>query len=286
MKIKSGKLRLTALLSYPSLLWFIVFLLIPLALVFITSFLTRKTYGGVDWIFTIKNYQLLFREVYLNIFMKSLFMATTTALICISLGFMMAWAMATSSQKMRNRWMIALMLPFFTNLVIRIYALKLFVGVDGPIQQILSILHIPVDPYIFTANPLLVLYGLITCYLPFAVCPIYAAFEKFDFNLVEAAMDLGANNFQIITRVLIPNLKIPLVNAFSLVFIPCLGEYVIPDLLGGAKQVLMGNLITEEFLKSRNWPMGSAISIVLFLILILFFILMSKIKRGANERKI
>ena len=279
---KNKKNNLTAFLSYPTLIWFIVFLIIPLLIVFITSFLTRKTYGGIDWIFTFNNYHNLIRPVYLIIFLKSVFMATTTALVCISLGFFMAWSIATSSKKKRSLWLIALMLPFFTNLVIRIYALKLFVGVEGPIQHMLNLLHLSFDPYQFTANSYLVLYGLITCYLPFAVFPLYSAFEKFDFNLVEAAMDLGANQFQILTKILIPNLKIPLVNAFSLVFIPCLGEYVIPDLLGGAKQVLMGNLITEEFLKSRNWPMGCAISIVLFIVLTLFFIAINKIKRGSD----
>ena len=279
------KIRLIALLSYPTLSWFLFFLITPLFLVLVTSFLTRKTYGGVDWVFTLKNYQILFRQVYFNIFMKSVLMAATTGIVCITLGFLIAWSIATSSLKMRSLWMIVLMLPFFTNLVIRIYAIKLFVGVDGPIQHILSFFNIPFNPYTFTANPFLVLYGLITCYLPFAIFPIYAAFEKFDFNLIEAAIDLGANNFQIMFKVLIPNLKTALVNAFSLVFIPCLGEYVIPDLLGGAKQVLMGNLITEEFLKSRNWPMGSAISIVLFFILIIFFFLMNKLKRRHYERK-
>ena len=281
MKLKGIKFkqpRLIALLSYPTLLWFFFFLIAPLILVLVTSFLTRKTYGGVDWFFTINNYQLLFRQVYLNIFMKSVLMAATTGLSCIILGFVIAWSIATSSAKMRSFWLIAIMLPFFTNLVIRIYAIKLFVGASGPIQNILTFFKIPFDPFTFTANPYLVLYGLITCYLPFAVFPIYAAFEKFDFSLVEAAIDLGANNFQIIFKVLVPNLKTALVNAFSLVFIPCLGEYIIPDLLGGAKQVLMGNLITEEFLKSRNWPLGSATSIILFIILIIFFSLMNKLK--------
>jgi spermidine/putrescine transport system permease protein len=280
------KIRLIALLSYPTLFWFILFLLTPLCLVAITSFLTRQTYGGIDFIFTIKNYQSVLRPVYLAIFFKSVLMAAITAMVCITLGFMMAWAMATSSSRMRSFWLIALMLPFFTNLVIRIYAIKLFVGVDGPIQQILSFLHISFDPYLFTANPYLVLYGLITCYLPFAVFPIYAAFEKFDFSLIEAAMDLGARPVQIMFKILIPNLRVALVNAFSLVFVPCVGEYVIPDLLGGAKQVFMGNLITEQFLKSRNWPVGSAISIILFLILIFFFLLMNKLKGAAHERKI
>ncbi len=266
-------------LAYPTILWFAVFLFLPILIVFATSFATRGTYGGVEWIFTTSNYSHLFRSIYFEIFSKSLLMAFTTAFICTSLGFFMAWAMATSSKETKKFWMMCLMLPFLTNLVIRIYAIKLFVGMDGPVQYWLRWMGFEFDPFSFTSNSYLVTYGLITCYLPFAVFPIYSAFEKFDFNLIEAAQDLGSNHCQTIYRIIIPNLRVAILNAFSLVFVPCLGEYVIPDLLGGAKQMLVGNLITEQFLKSRHWPIGSAVSVILFFILALFFLIMSRLKR-------
>ncbi len=273
-------------IAYPSLVWFLVFLLLPVAMVFIVSFLTRGTYGGLEWIFQTKNYFNSFQDAYLGILLKSLLMASGTALFCTIVAFFMAWSISTSPKKTRSFWLFALMLPFLTNLVIRVYAIKLFVGMDGPLQKFLTFLGLPFDPFVFTANPYLVIYGLVTSYLPFAVFPLYAAFEKFDFDLVEAAQDLGATTENIITDVLIPNLKPALLSAFSLVFVPCLGEYIIPDLLGGAKQMLLGNLIVELFLKSRNWPLGAAVSVVVFLILAIFFILMQLLKglRYANSK--
>lgn len=256
----------------------------PLALVIIVSFATRGTYGGIEWIPQLKNYSQAVQGVYFEIFAKSVLMASGTALFCTTLAFFMAWAMATASAQMRMVWMLILMLPFLTNLVIRIYAIKLFVGIDGPLQAILHSLGVNFDPFYFTANPYLVAYGLITCYLPFAVFPLYSAFEKFDFSLIEAAHDLGAKTSTVMTRVLLPSLKAPLISSFSLVFIPCLGEYVIPDLLGGAKQMLLGNLIVEHFLKSRNWPVGSALSVGVFLTLLVFFILVTWLKRSPHER--
>lgn len=254
-------------------------------MVVIVSFATRGTYGGVQWIGSLQSYIKAFQPVYFEILWKSLQMAVFTASICTVLAFFMAWAMATAKPSLRNIWMTALMLPFLTNLVIRIYAIKLFVGVDGPLQALLSFLGLSFDPFYFTANAYLMTYGLITCYLPFAVFPLYSAFEKFDFSLVEAAQDLGAGTGAIIFKVLIPNLRLALISSFSLVFVPCLGEFVIPDLLGGAKQMLLGNLITDQFLKSRNWPMGSAISVGLFVLLLIFFLLISVLKEGAHERK-
>lgn len=271
-------------IAYPSIVWFALFLIAPIALVFLVSFATRGTYGGIEWVMSLKNYPLAVQDVYLGIFSKSVMMAGGTALLCTTLAFFMAWAMATASAKMRMIWMLILMLPFLTNLVIRIYAIKLFVGIDGPLQAVLQTLGIGFDPFYFTANPYLVSYGLITCYLPFAVFPLYSAFEKFDFSLVEAAHDLGARTRTVITRILLPSLKAPLIGSFSLVFIPCLGEYVIPDLLGGAKQMLLGNLIVEHFLKARNWPLGSAISVGVFLILLVFFVFVTWLKGSAHER--
>ena len=265
-------------IAFPSLVWFFTFLLIPIAMVIVVSFLTRGTYGSLEWIFQTGNYFNAFQDAYLGILLKSLMMALGTALFCTTVGFFMAWSISTSPKATRNLWLFALMLPFLTNLVIRVYAIKLFVGMDGPLQTLLRLLGLPFNPYAFTANPYLVMYGLITSYLPFAVFPMYAAFEKFDFDLVEAAQDLGATTRKVITGILVPNLKPAIFSSFSLVFVPCLGEYIIPDLLGGAKQMLLGNLIVELFLKSRNWPLGASVSVVVFVILVLFFILIHTMK--------
>jgi spermidine/putrescine transport system permease protein len=141
----------------------------------------------------------------------------------------------------------------------------------------LSFLHIGYDPYALSQNFPLVLFGMVSSYLPFMVFPLYGAMERFDFALVEAAQDLGARYSQVLTRVLIPGLRKAIVSGLLLVFIPALGEFVIPDLLGGARVMLTGNLISEQFLKARDWPFGSALSTVLMIVLAIAIVLLKRL---------
>lgn len=265
-----------SLLSVPAFLWFLSFIFIPLMMVLAVSFATRGTYGGFAWTLSIDNFQRSFTPAYLGILLQSLKVAGLTTFICAVVGFLMAWAMATASPRSRYFYVCAVALPFLTNLVIRIYAIRVFVGYEGPLQRILTGLGIPLDPFSFSQNQWLVYYGMVTTYLPFMVLPLYGAFEKFDFSLVEAAQDLGAGSWEVLKDILLPNLRKALISGAVLVFVPALGEYVIPDLLGGAKNMLLGNLITEEFLKARDWPLGSALSIVLILILLLVATLLTR----------
>ncbi len=256
------------ILGYPAFVWFLFFLGIPLLMVFLLAVLTRGTYGGVEWIFTFDNIQNVFRPIYFSIFLKTIRLALITSVICLIVGYPMAWAIASARPKWRNVFLIALAIPFLTNLIIRVYSIKLFVGMDGPLQMLLSALGIPFDPFALSQNQFLVFYGMVTTYLPFMVFPLYASLEKLDFSLVEAAQDLGCRNWKILLTVIVPNTKAAMVSGCTLVFVPTLGEFVIPDLLGGAKTMLLGNLITEQFLKARNWPLGAALAAVLMLILI------------------
>lgn len=270
-------------LGYPPYAWFLFFVLAPLGLVLVLSFLTRGIYGGFEWTFTTQAYERVFHSAYLNIFLRSLKLSLYTSISCLILAYPMAWSMATASEQARRFWVLALAIPFMTNLIIRVYAIKLFTGIGGPLQGFLNWAQIPFEPFAMSQNSFLVMYGMITTYLPFMVFPIFAALEKFDFSLVEAAQDLGASQLKILFGILIPNTIAAAVNGFTLVFIPCLGEFVIPDLLGGAKSMLIGNLITEQFLKSRDWPFGAALSIILILLLIL---IPFGLKRAFLRRKI
>lgn len=271
-------MRLRDYFLLPALMWFLVFILAPLLIVFSVSLASRGTYGGIDWVLSLENYTRVFSETYASILFQSLSLAAISTGLCLFLGVLIAWAMATASPGWRHFYVMAMALPFLTNLVIRIYAIRLFVGVDGPLQTFLTALGFNFDPFSITHNKSLVLYGMVMSYLPFMVLPLYGAFEKFDFSLVEAAQDLGAGSWKILTSIILPNLKKALWNGSMLVFIPSLGEFVIPDLLGGAKTMLYGNLITEEFLKSRNWPFGAALSVMLMLILVTFVFVMQKRK--------
>ncbi|WP_374028950.1 ABC transporter permease [Bdellovibrio bacteriovorus] len=267
-------------LLLPALLWFLTFIFAPVLIVAAVSFASRGTYGGIEWLFTFKNYARVFSEAYAGILFESLKLSLITTVLCLFLGVLVAWSMATAPARWRPFYVMALALPFLTNLIIRIYAIRVFVGVEGPLQSALSWSGIEFDPYALTQNKALVVYGMVTTYLPYMVFPLYGAFERFDYQLVEAAQDLGAGAWKILFTVILPNLKKALWSGSLLVFIPALGEYVIPDLLGGAKTMLYGNLITEQFLKSRDWPLGSALSVVMMVILLAIVFVMQK--RGSK----
>jgi spermidine/putrescine transport system permease protein len=249
------------------LVWYFVFLVCPVLIVTVFSFLSRGTYGGIKWEWTFDNYLRIFQGVYLQIFFESLKLSALTTALCLLLGFPMAWVMATFESKFRQLALILIAIPFLTNLIGRVYALKLFAGYDGPLVATLGYLGFTVDPHSFTHNEFMVMYGMVANYLPFMVLPLFSGLEKFDFTLLEAAADLGASRWTIFTKIILPCSFTSILTGSVMVFVPCLGEFVIPDLLGGAKAMLIGNLITEQFLKSRDWPFGSAISVLLLLVL-------------------
>lgn len=249
------------------MLWLTAFFLGPLVFVAVTAFLSRGPYGGIEWMPTFDNLVRVFDPIYLRIFALSLTLACATTLACFAIGFPAALALAVTRGRLRNVLVFALAAPCLMSLVIRIYALKTLVGFDGPIVALLELLRIPHDPFALSQNSLLVLYGLVTTYLPFFVFPVYAALDKFEFELVEAARDLGAGETHVFFGLLLPNLLPAIQSGSLLVFIPALGEFVIPDLLGGARTMLIGNLITEQFLKARDWPFGAALGFVLLLAL-------------------
>lgn len=282
-KVTHNRVRELNLLGIPALFWFAFFLLAPIVIVITLSFCKRATYGGLEWTFHLSNYPRIFEMVYFKIFLASFQLSLLTSLLCFLLGYPVAWAMATSSRQMRSLLVLAMSIPFLTNLIIRVYALRIFLGFDGPVQSILAALGFSFDPFLFSQNKVLVLYGMVTTYLPFLIFPIYAALEKFDYTLVEAAKDLGATNWHVFARILLPNTKVAIANGVTLVLIPCLGEFVIPDLLGGAKSMLIGNLITEQFLKARDWPFGAALSTILIVMLVIIPFALRRLIAGPKK---
>lgn len=251
------------LLVLPSIGWFFWFLLIPLLIVFIYSFATKGPYGGVLFHFSNENYLRAADWIYLKIFWNSFKLAGLTALSCLLIGFPMAYVVATISPLVRPVLLILVVIPFWTNFVVRAYAIKLLLAEHGPINEMALALRLITEPLVLTNSFFSVWLGMITNYLPFMVLPLYVALEKFDFTLLEAAKDLGASSWGVLWRVLIPLSKSGIIAGLIFVFTPALGEFVIPDLLGGAKTMLIGNLITEQFLKTRDWPFGSALSLIL-----------------------
>ena len=249
----------------PAFGWLCFFLLIPLLIVLVYSFATKGVYGGIVYRFNLDNYLRSTELIYLRILWNSIVLALTTAVSCLGIGFPMSYVMATARKSARSLLMMCVILPFWTNFVVRAYAIKVLLSEHGPINALFIAMKLTVTPIALANSPFAVWIGMVTNYLPFMVLPLYVSLEKFDFTLLEAARDLGAKPAQAMWRVLAPLVRPGVVTGFIFVFTPALGEFVIPDLFGGAKTMLVGNLVTDQFLKSRDWPFGAALSMILLL---------------------
>ncbi len=278
------ELRFPPWVVLPALGWLLWFLLVPLGIVVIYSLCTKGIYGGVLYQLNPTNYARALDWVYLRIFFNSVKLASLTAFSCLVLGYPMAYVMATSSRAVRSLLLILVILPFWTNFVIRAYAIKVLFGDYGPMNRLLLTLGWIHEPIPFGNSDFSVWIGMVTNYLPFMVLPLFVALEKFDFSLLEAAKDLGASSFSTVKEVLFPLTRPGIITGCLFVFAPALGEFVIPDLLGGARTMLIGNLITEQFLKARDWPFGAALSIlVIGLVMVSLGIYLRLEARGGNH---
>ncbi|HSJ56567.1 MAG TPA: ABC transporter permease [Anaerolineae bacterium] len=251
------------ILIFPSLFWLVLFFAVPLLIVFVYSFLSRGPYGQIVWEFNLGNYARFFNPLYLRIFARSFTIAAVTTTLSFLVGYPMAYWMATRPPRWRNTLLLLLMIPFWTNFLVRTYAWILILRDTGLINQALLGLGLIQEPLSLYGTEFAVIIGLVYGWFPDMVLPCYAAIERLDFSLVEAAQDLYANEARSFLRIVFP-LTLPGIVAGSiLVFIPSLGAYITPDLLGGAKSVMIGNVIHSQFLSVRDYPFGSAFSFVL-----------------------
>jgi spermidine/putrescine transport system permease protein len=261
-----------------------VFMLAPLGLMAYVSILERGEYGGVIWDqhTTEAYFAFLFdrnldgsvalNTDYLSIYARSFWLSVTTTTLALLVGFPTALYMALQGPRMRAFLVFLVTVPFWTNLLVRNYAWILLLRNNGLVEATLRWLGISDGPINVLYTPFAIGVGLTYSFLPFMVLPIYASLEKLDLRLVEAAYDLGANRLQALKRVVIP-LALPGIIAGSvLVFVPCLGAYVTPQLLGGSKSLMIGNLIQNQFGAARNWPFGSALAFVLLAIVLVAMI--------------
>jgi spermidine/putrescine transport system permease protein len=252
----------------PAGLWLGIFFLIPLLLILAYSFGTSGVYGGITLGFNPGNYLKVFDPLYLEIVGRTLVIATLNTLLCLLLGYPLAYFIAFKGRRWRNALILMVMIPFWTSLLVRAYAWVVILGGNGLANRTLQFLNITDGPINLIYTPQAVTMGLVYSYLPFMILPLYASLEKFDVRLKEAAQDLGASRWQAFWKVTFP-LSMPGVIAGSiLVFIPSAGEFVVPNLLGGSRTVMVGNLIQQQFLQARDWAFGSALSIILAVLLI------------------
>jgi spermidine/putrescine transport system permease protein len=295
---KSRDIRNRWLLSLPALLIIFIAAIGPLLVMLLYSFMAKGDYGDVKpWEFSSEGWFSVFFErdifddtfglanAHLSIIWRSLKLSLYTTILTLILGFPTAYFIATRPQKTREIWVFLITIPFWTNLLIRTFAMQQVIRNEGIVNNVLIWLGVIDSPLQIIYTDTATLLGMAYVYLPLMVLPLYASIEKLDFRLVEAGYDLYANRFQVLWRIVIPLVKPGLIAGSILVFIPSLGAYVIPRVLGGGKNMMLGNLIEMQFGAGRNWPLGAAMSITLMILvtLALIFYVRNASKSGAGH---
>jgi spermidine/putrescine transport system permease protein len=277
---ESAVTRIRSLFLAPARGIMLLLFALPLAIVCAYSLMTRGAYGGLDLPWTVENYTRLWDTLYFGIFVRTVLIAGVSTLLCLLLGFPLALFVSRSGNRKRF-YLHMVMLPFWTSFLIRTYAWMFLLRDSGLINTVLlwaGLIHEPL-PLLYNAGA--VVLGLVYGYLPFMVLPVFASLERLDPALVEAAADLGARPLTTVARVIVP-LSAPGIRAGSiLVFIMCLGTYLTPDLLGGGKTILAGNLVQNQFTVARDWPFGAAISLTLMAVVMV--LLMVIVRRAGEE---
>ena len=261
------KRRRGLLIALPAYLYLVVFFGLPLLIVVVYSFATRNRFRDTDlnnWNFD--SYRALGDDLVRTILVRSLVLAVVTTVICLLVSYPFAYYIATRPKTIRNVMLVFVMIPFWTNFLVRNYAWYVILGTDGPLSRITEVIGIGPTRVLFTQGAVII--GLVYGFLPFMILPLYAAIERIDGRLLEASRDLYANGWQSFRHVLLP-LSMPGVVAGSiLVFIPSLGAFVTPEILGGARTTLLGSYIVTQFLTASNFPLGAALSTVLMVIML------------------
>ena len=268
----------------------------PLIIIVLYSFLKPGDYTGVIWVFTTENWfnvimerdifddNLVWADAHLSIFWRSIRLSLTTTILTAIFGIPTAYFIATRSPKSRNIWLFLITIPFWTNLLVRTFAIQELIRNKGVINKFLQWIGITNEPIEMMFTDFAVGFGMTYVYLPLMVLPVYASIEKLDFKLVEGAYDLYASRWQCLRRIIVPLVRPGLIAGSILVFIPCLGAYVTPQILGGGNQLMFGNLIALQFGQGRNWSLGAALSLTLMMIVMIALIYFVKVT-NSNEQK-
>ena len=255
------------LIGLPSLVYLTLFFAVPLVIVVVYSFATRSRTGRTilgDW--NVDSYVRLFDPLVVQIVFRSLWLAALSTLICLAVGYPFAYYLATRSPRVRAALLVLVMIPFWSNFLVRTYAWRVLLGSDGPFVQTMQALGLPEIRLLFT--PFAVVLGLVYGFLPFMILPLYATIERLDFSLVEAARDLYASGWQAFRKVTWPLSRPGVIAGSILVFIPSFGAYVTPEILGGSRTTMLGSFVVRQFLSARDWPFGSALSVAILLVML------------------
>lgn len=268
---------------FPILAWMAAFFVIPLIFIVAVSFCSRGETGEVIYKLTLGNYVKLMNPLYIKIFFNSLLIAAFTTALCLMFGYPFAYIVANAKKKYKPILLLLIILPFFTNSLVRTYSMIILLRSEGIINSYLIKFHLISEPLKLLYNNTSVMIGMTYMMFPFMVLPLYASIEKLDKRLIEAGADLGATKLKIFLKIVLPLTKSGIFSGAMLVFVPTLGLFFITDLMGGSKVVLMSNLIKNQFLTARNWPLGSAISVVLIVIMVAAIALSAK-NNGTKDK--
>nr|AGS53288.1 spermidine putrescine ABC transporter permease component PotB (TC 3.A.1.11.1) [uncultured bacterium contig00013] len=277
-----GKRNYGPMYSFPMAGWFTAFFLAPLIIIVVFSFLRKGLYGGVEWHFTLEAYRGLVTPSFITITLRTLVISTVATIITILIALPCGYCMARS--KHQTLLLLLIIVPFWTNFLIRVFAWMIILGNNGFINVFLIRINLITDYIPLLYNQRAVTLVLVYMYLPYAILPLFATIDKFDFSLLEAARDLGAGKLTSIVKVLFPNIKAGIMTAVLFTFIPIFGQYAVPQLVGGTDSYMLGNIIADQILKSRNWPLASAISMVLAVVTTVGVLLMMNMQRRETAR--
>ncbi|GKX57906.1 spermidine/putrescine ABC transporter permease [Leminorella grimontii] len=273
------KLSITLIVS-----WLVLFVFLPNLMIIGTSFLTRDDANLLAMVFTLDNYTRLFDPMYAQVLLHSLNMALIATFFCLLVGYPFAYIIANMPKRIQPVMLFLLIVPFWTNSLIRTYGLKIFISTKGVLNQILLGIGLIDEPLRIMYSQEAVIIGLVYILLPFMVLPLYSSIEKLDKSYIEAARDLGAGKVQTFTRVIIPLTMPGIIAGCLLVLLPAMGMFYIADLLGGAKNLLVGNVIKNQFLRLRDWPFGAATSIVLTVLMGLMLFVYYRVGKLLNRK--
>ena len=249
----------------------------PLVLVAVMSFCQTDEYYNVVYKFTSENYSKLVSADYLKIYAQSLLIAFITTVLCVLIGYPFSYVIARTKSKKKQLFYMLVIIPFWTNSLIRIYGWRTFLGSSGWLNGVLQALHLTGEPVDFLYKTGTTVLGMVYCFIPFMVLPLYTAIEKLDGSLLEASSDLGARPVRTLFEVILPLTASGIFSGCIMVFIPCLGYFFVSNILGGGNTDMIGNLIERQFNSANNWPLGAALSIILILVTLLLVKLYQKL---------
>jgi spermidine/putrescine transport system permease protein len=269
----------------PGLGWLTIFLVIPLTLVFVYTFFERGTFGGIDYTFTLENYRRAIEPLFLNIFLDSFRIAIITTSLALLISYPAAYFIATAPLKWRTPLLALVVLPFWTSYLIRTYAWIVLLNREGLINRVLFSLGLIDEALPLLYNEFAIILGLLSGYLPFMILPLYASIERLNPELLEASANLGAPPLKTFFTITLPLTLPGIIAGVIFVFVPSMGNFFVPELLGGGRKIMVGNMIRDQFLKARDWPFGATLAFGLIALIVVLLIIQAWLVNRTQEEE-